>query len=145
MKKLKNELKSAAGGFLASLILILLYFSVLTFVSGWPFALSQFFSFWYFIITLAAGFGIQVGLYLYLRNAVKNQSKKTLVASGTTSAAAMISCCSHYLVNLLPIIGVTGIITVVAQYQIQIFWLAIVFNVLGILYMLKNLRRLKLI
>lgn len=130
---------------MASLILILLYFSTLTFVSGWNFALSQFSSFWYFIITLAAGFGVQVGLYIYLRNAVKNQSKKTLVASGTTSAAAMISCCSHYLVNLLPIIGVTGIITVVAQYQIQIFWLAIVFNVLGILYMLKNLRRLKLI
>lgn len=145
MKKLQNNLKSVVAGFLASSILLLVYFLILTFVSGWTFALSQFLSFWYFILTLTAGFGIQVGLYSYLRSTIKNQSKKVLVASGTTSTAAMISCCSHYLVNLLPILGVTGIITVISQYQIQLFWIGIIFNILGILYMLKNLKRLKLI
>ncbi len=142
----KNEIKKPVlYGLTATIVLLTIYFTVLTFVSGWSFALSQFSSFWYFIITLSSGFGIQVGLYTYLRNAIKTQSRKALVASGTTSTAAMISCCSHYLVNLLPILGITGIITLAAQYQIQIFWIGIVFNVLGILYMLKNLRRLILI
>ncbi len=145
MKKLKNNLKSIIFGLLASSALLLVYFFILTFVSGWTFALSQFLSFWYYILILTAGFGIQVGLYTYLRSAIENQSKKVLVASGTTSTAAMISCCSHYLVNLLPILGVTGIITVISQYQIQLFWIGIIFNILGILYMLKNLKRLKLI
>ena len=141
----KRELKKPVlYGFTAVVVLLIVYFAVLTLVSGWNFALSQFSSFWYFIIILAAGFGIQVGLYAYLRNAIKNQSGKMLVASGTTSTGAMISCCSHYLVNLLPVLGITGVITLVAQYQVQIFWIGIAFNILGISYMLKNLRSLKL-
>lgn len=131
-------------GLIAFSVLMGIYFAVLTFVSGWNYALSQFTSYWYFIVTLAAGFGIQVGLYAYLRNFVKNRSGKLLATSGTTSTAAMVSCCSHYVVNLLPILGVTGLITFVSQYQIQIFWVGIFFNILGILYMLRNLKRLKL-
>ena len=57
-----------------------------------------------------------------------------VAASGTTSTAAMISCCAHYLVNILPVLGVTGFITLVAQYQIQLFWLGLAFNLAGILY-----------
>ena len=147
MKKLKNNLKSIIVGFLASLVLLLVYFSVLTFVSGWNFAFSQFLRYWYFIISLSLGFGIQIALFIYLKNAVRNigGSGKVAAVSGTTSTAAMISCCSHYLVNLVPILGVTGIITVISQYQIQLFWVGIIFNALGILYMLKNLKRLGLI
>jgi hypothetical protein len=51
--------------------LLAIYFVILAAVSGWEFTLSQFFDFWYFIVTLAAGFGIQIGLYSYLRNAVR--------------------------------------------------------------------------
>ncbi len=131
-------------GLIAFSVLMGIYFAVLTFVSGWNYAITQFTSYWYFITTLAAGFGIQVGLYAYLKNFAKNQSGKILATSGTTSTAAMISCCSHYVVNLLPILGVTGLITFVAQYQVQIFGVGIAFNILGILYMLKNLRRLRL-
>ncbi len=131
-------------GLISFAALLGVYFTVLTFVSGWNYALSQFTSYWYFITTLAAGFGIQAGLYTYLKNFVKNQSGKILATSGTTSTAAMVSCCSHYIVNLLPILGVTGLITFVSQYQVQIFWVGIFFNILGILYMLKNLKRLKL-
>lgn len=57
-----------------------------------------------------------------------------VAASGTTSTAAMISCCAHYLVNVLPVLGVTGFITVVAQYQVELLWLGLAFNLAGILY-----------
>jgi len=46
-------------GTLASVILLGVYFAVLSMVSGWGFAQSQFASFWYFIVSLAVGFGIQ--------------------------------------------------------------------------------------
>ncbi|MCL6096618.1 MAG: hypothetical protein M1444_02990 [Patescibacteria group bacterium] len=150
MKKLKNNLKavdfliakkSTIVGFLASLVLLVVYFSVLTFVSGWNFAFSQFLRYWYFIVSLALGFGIQIGLFTYLKNAVRNMagSGKVVAVSGATSTAAMISCCSHYLVNLLPIIGITGFVTIVSQYQVQLFYVGLAFNFLGIVYMLRRL------
>lgn len=133
--------KSVLFGLLGMLGLLGFYFLILTLVSGWEFAKFQFFSYWYFIIALAMGFGIQVGLYSYLRNIVQHQngSGKIVAVSGTTSTAAMISCCSHYLVNILPILGITGFITLISQYQVQLFWVGLVANFLGIVYMLKRI------
>lgn len=133
--------KSIIVGFLASLVLLLVYFSVLTFVSGWNFAFSQFLQYWYFIVSLSLGFGIQIAIFTYLKNAVKNVggSGKVAAVSGVTSTAAMISCCSHYLINLVPIIGITGFVTIVSQYQVQLFYVGLSFNVLGIVYMLNRL------
>lgn len=123
-------------GLVGTAALLAVYFSVLTLVSGWSFAADQFFRFWYFVISLAVGFGIQIGLYAYLKNAVHkpNASGKVLAVSGTTSTGAMISCCAHYLVNILPILGVAGFITVISQYQIELFWVGLLFNVAGVLY-----------
>ena len=131
-----NVFKSIRNGSIAALILLGVYVIVVSFVSGWDFAQVQFSKFWYFILTLALGFGIQVGLYTYLKNAIKqNASPRVLAVSGATSTAAMISCCAHYLVNLLPILGAVGIITIISQYQVQLFWVGLVFNFAGIVYM----------
>jgi len=120
----------------ALVLLLVVYFGVVGLISGMNFALDQFAAFWYFIVPLALGFGIQVGLYTYLKNLVgqRGASGKVVAVSGTTSTAAMVSCCSHYLVNILPILGVTGFLAVVAEYQIELFWLGLAFNVAGILY-----------
>jgi len=128
--------KSLSWGMLAFVLMLAVYFGVVSLVSGLDFTLEQFADFWYFIIALALGFGIQVGLYIYLRQLVGRQkmSGKMVAASGTTSTAAMISCCAHYLVNILPVLGVTGFITLVAQYQVQLFWVGLTFNLAGILY-----------
>jgi P-type Cu+ transporter len=135
-----NITKPAFLGILASTILLGVYFAILTFVSGWSFTQSQFASFWYFIVSLATGFGIQIGLYAYLRNRIRESagSGKVLGVTGTTSTAAMISCCTHYLVNLLPILGVTGLVAFVAQYQVKLFWTGLLFNIAGILYMINR-------
>ncbi|HSM98603.1 MAG TPA: hypothetical protein VLS47_06265, partial [Gallionella sp.] len=111
-------------------------FGVVGLISGMDFALEQLAGFWYFIVPLALGFGIQVGLYTYLKNLVGQHgaSGKVVAVSGTTSTAAMVSCCAHYLVNILPIMGITGFLAIVAQYQIELFWLGLVFNAAGILY-----------
>ncbi|MDP3725523.1 MAG: hypothetical protein Q8R20_03590, partial [Nanoarchaeota archaeon] len=113
-----NIAKSIVYGTLASAILLGVYFAALSLVSGWGFAQSQFASFWYFIVTLAVGFGVQIGLYAYLRNLIHRGAGggKVLGVTGTTSTAAMISCCAHYLVTLLPILGATGVVTLATQY-----------------------------
>lgn len=127
--------KAIVRGILAFLTLLSIYFLILTLISGWNFTLEQFSQFWYYIISLALGFGIQLSLYSYLRGVAQQQAPKgQLVATGTTSTAAMISCCAHYLTNILPILGVTGIITFISQYQIQFFWIGLAFNLLGIIY-----------
>lgn len=128
--------KSALTGFLGMLALLGAYFLILTAVSGWSFTLDQFYTSWYFIVSLAVGFGIQIGLYTYLRQAIHrgNGSGKVLAVSGTTSTAAMISCCAHYLTNILPVLGAAGMIALIAQYQTELFWLGLASNAAGILY-----------
>src|SRR5574340_897030 len=120
----------------ALVLLLAVYFGVVSLISGMNFALEQFAKFWYFIVPLALGFGVQVGLYTYLRNLVGQHgaSGKVVAASGTTSTAAMVSCCAHYLTNILPILGVTGFLTVVAEYQVELFWVGLAFNAAGIFY-----------
>lgn len=129
-------LRSVIWGLAGMVILLGIYFGVLTLVSGWDFTLSQFVDFWYFVVSLALGFGIQVGLYTYLRNAVRNMdmSKKVIAVSGTTSTAAMISCCAHYLTNILPVLGAAGFVALVAQYQVGLFWFGLACNVAGVFY-----------
>ena len=123
-------------GILASSILLGVYFTILTLVSGWSFAQEQFASYWYFVVSLAIGFGIQIGLYQYIKGLVHSGQGmgKVVGVSGTTSTAAMISCCAHYLVNLVPILGITGIATFFAQYQVEFFWIGLAFNLFGIMF-----------
>jgi len=137
--------KSVLYGVLASAILLGVYFAILTLVSGWDFAQNQFSAFWYFIVSLAMGFGIQISLYQYIKNLIHNGGGmgKVVGVSGTTSTAAMISCCAHYLANLVPILGVTGLVTFVAQYQIELFWVGLAFNIFGIGYIGSRIIKIK--
>lgn len=142
-KRSKSKLtqESALKGFVGASVLLLVYFTIVILISGWDFAQDQFLRFWYFILALAFGFGIQVGLYTYLKNLIRNTSATVLAASGTTSGAAMISCCAHYLANILPILGITGFVTIVTQYQVQLFWVGLAANLAGILYMSNRVIR----
>lgn len=129
--------RSVIYGILAGALLLGVYFILLTLVSGWGFTRDQFASFWYFIVSLAVGFGIQVGLYTHLHYAIKGKhgEGKVLGVTGTASTAAMISCCTHYLANLIPVLGIVGAVTFVTQYQVELFWVGLLFNIGGIIYM----------
>lgn len=128
--------KAAGFGLLAFGLLLAMYFAMLTLVSGWQFTVSQFSGFWYYIVPLGAGFGLQVALYVRLRQLLhqSKDARTVMAASGTTSSAAMISCCAHYLVNIAPVLGATGLVSFATQYQIQFFWVGLAFNAAGIAY-----------
>lgn len=123
-------------GALAAVLLLAVYFAVLTLVSGWAFTRTQFAAYWYFVVTLAAGFGVQIGLYAYLRRIARHgdASGKVVTVSGATSTGAMVSCCAHYLTNVLPVLGATGALALVAQYQVELFWVGLAFNLAGMAY-----------
>ena len=126
--------RPAGSGLLGFGLLLLVYFGVVTLVSGWRFTLEEFGRYWYYIVPLAAGFGLQVALFVRLRQVVKAGAGGVVAASGTTSTAAMISCCAHYLTNVAPVLGATGLVAFAAQYQVQFFWVGLAFNAAGIAY-----------
>jgi len=137
-------IKSIIKGVIAALVLLVVYFAILSLVSDFEFAKGQFSRFWYFVLSLAVGFGIQFGLYVYLRDSVNQMtSKKVLAVSGTTSTVAMISCCAHYMVNILPILGTAGLVTFVGQYQVEIFYVGLLFNLFGIAYIVRKIIQFK--
>lgn len=131
-----NAARPTAFGMLAFGVLLAAYFGVLTLISGWKFTVSQFYDFWFYILPLGAGFGLQVALYTRLRQLLheSKDARTVMAASGTTSTAAMISCCAHYLVNIAPVLGATGVVTFAAQYQVEFFWVGIAFSAAGIAY-----------
>jgi len=136
-----DVLKPFLSGLLAAVLLLVFYFAIISFISGRSFAILQFRLFWYFIVSLAIGFGIQVGLYIHLKKIIRQHDNagKILAVSGTTSGAAMVSCCAHYLTNILPVIGATGLVGLIGQYQIELFWLGLIFNAIGIFYIARQI------
>lgn len=130
-----------AFGAIAFVAMMALYLGVLTLVSGWSFTVSQLVQYWYYSVPLAIGFAVQVGLFARLRELVGGArgTKSVVAASGTTSAAAMVSCCAHYLVNLAPILGAAGLVTFVGQYQVEFFWVGLAFNAAGLAYIGRRL------
>src|SRR3989338_9077436 len=145
MIKLKAITKKILYGALASAILFNVYFSILTLVSGWNFAQDQFAAYWYFVVSLVVGFGVQIALYQYIKALVHSGQGmgKVVGVSGTTSTAAMISCCAHYLVNILPVLGVSAFASFVGAYQVELFWIGILSNLVGIGYMTSRIIKFK--
>ena len=135
------SLSPSAYGVLAFCGLLAVYFSALTLVSGWTFTVSQFSEFRYYIVPLAGGFGIQVALYAKLRQVIRRSraSGSVLAASGATSTVAMISCCAHYLANVAPVLGATGLVALAAQFQVELFWIGLAFNAGGIAFVAARL------
>jgi len=93
------------------------------------------------LIPLVLGFGVQIGLYTYLRhlNAI---CSITSMAGGGVSSISMILCCSHYLVNFLPFISLS-FATFLTRYTFYILLFGVVANIFGIIFMLNKIRKIK--
>lgn len=135
-------------GLFAALGIIGFYLGLLTLISDWYYAAVQFESFRIWILLLAAGLGIQVFLYSILRLHIKSMqikgAGKTIVVSGGLSTAGMAACCAHYLVTVLPVLGVPFVSSAIAsleQYQTVFFFIGVLSNIFGILFMLNLMRK----
>src|SRR3989344_5498716 len=101
MRKKRNN--SLWYGIFAGLGLLVFYLSVVSIFQGIEFAFLNLRSLWYLIFPLAIGFGIQIGLYFSIRHTA--QITGTVAATGTISGGSMIACCSHFLLQIIPLAG----------------------------------------
>lgn len=129
-----NMKKNILHGAIGFLLLLALFVGIVTLVGGFSEVIGQLSDYGVYIFILASGFGVQVGLYTHIK-----KSGRSLAVTGSTSGLAMVSCCSHYLVSFLPVLGLTGISTVVSAYQVEIFLAGILMNFLGILYLISKI------
>lgn len=134
--------KPIVWGVITACILLAVYFIAVGAITELSYAQSQFATYWPFIVSLTVGFGIQIGLYSYLRQEVHNMRMKApgraVAVTGTTSTITMISCCAHYLANIIPILGIAGALSVIGQYQKELFWVGLAFNAAGIAYIARK-------
>lgn len=64
--EIRQRMGILSKGLVAVVSLSLIYFLIVSTISGFAFAFAQFGIYRYFLVSLAGGFGIQVGLYTYL-------------------------------------------------------------------------------
>jgi len=142
---MKYYIHSINAGIAGVIILTAAYWSVLYFTTSDAYhPLQQFLDFKYWLIPLLAGFGIQTGLFWFLR--LQNKStgaiSKSAIATGAgTSTIAMVACCAHHLVDFLPLLGFSAAALFLTQYQTYFFLLGIVSNIGGILFMSYRIRK----
>jgi hypothetical protein len=143
-----NKGRPLIYGIMAALAMIGFYIGLITLTSDWYNAKAQFSDYRWWLIALAAGLGLQVGLFTRTRQAMAAAHLKGaatgMAASGGISGVAMAICCSHYLAGLLPILGLPFLSTAVAgleRYQTQFFILGVVSNLLGMLYIVWIMKK----
>ena len=143
MKNINKNNKSNAVlyGMLAGLGLLVFYLSVVSAFQGIEFALLNLRSLWYLIFPLAIGFGTQIGLFFSIKHTA--QLTGTVAGTGTISGGSMVACCSHFLLQMIPLAGVSGLAIFLVKYQAWFLIIGILSNVFGITVMLRHKRKMK--
>ncbi len=121
--------------------LLALFFGALTLTNSFAHALEQFAELWYWVLLLAVGFGIQLGLYTHIRIQLRERASKGatagVAASGGVSTVSMIACCAHIVPSVLPLLGVSAAAVFLVQYQLPFILLGVFSNLVGITVMLS--------
>ncbi len=133
--------KSIFWGSGAALGLLGFYLGLLTILNSFSHAVDSFFRLWFWLSALILGFGVQMGLFKYMRLRAKKSGGGKMAGSSTAaSAVSMVLCCSHYLINFLAVIGVSGFAVILSGFQKEILAGAVMINIAGITYMLNTMK-----
>ena len=131
-------------GALAALGLALLYGLTLSLANSIGYAVDTFLALWYWMAPLVVGFGAQAGLFAYSRSLARagaSPHASGVVASGGTGAVAMVACCAHHLVDVLPLVGLAGVALFLGNYQSLFLLGGLLSNAVGITYLLGEMSR----
>ena len=141
LSKMKNKHKAPLYGILAGIGLLMFYLSVVSFFQGIEFAFLNLRSLWYLIFPLVIGFGTQISFYTSIKHTA--QMTGTVAATGTISGGSMIACCSHFLLQMIPLVGISGLSLFIVKYQAWFLIIGILSNIFGIAVMLRHKRKMK--
>src|SRR3989344_204188 len=137
----KKRSNTVLYGSLAGLGFLAFYLSVVSIFQGIEFALLNLRSLWYLIFPLTIGFGVQIGLYFSIKHTARLTG--TVAGTGAISGGSMIACCSHFLLQIIPLAGASIIATFLAKYQPWFLVIGIISNIIGISIMLNHKRKMK--
>ena len=135
--------RSIAIGLVGAGALLGLYLGIISLAQGVEHALDQFATDAVFVGLIAAGFGTQIALFAELRTVDRlHRASAAVTAAGTgTSTAAMLACCAHHLVDLLPLVGLSAAAVFLNAYKTPLFLVGIGMNVIGIVVIARQLQR----
>lgn len=147
----KKTLLPILAGIVATLAMIGMYLAILTVFQDWKHATEQFAADRWIVLLVAFGFGVQIGLYTYLRVLIHAaQSAGATAATGAgagTSTLGMVACCAHHLTDLAPLVALTGAsslsgaILFLTEYKYAFIGLGLVMNAIGMVVTLRTIRR----
>jgi len=136
--------KALLWGVIASLAMSLFYLLIMLLTMTPQEVWLNFLASWYLLVIIIIGFGVQVGLWVFLRQKLTRHHAAAMSgASGTMSGTAMVACCAHHLADVLPVLGLSGAAVLLGQYQKPFLILGASINLLGVAYMLRLLRKHK--
>ncbi len=141
MEAIKRHMLIGIG---AATLLIMVYLGLITLAQDFTHALKQTAELWYWVLALAGGFGIQAGLFSFIRHGMSERRAATtgsVAASGSVSAGSMAACCAHHLSDVLPLFGLSGIAIFLVDYQLFFIILGVLSNIVGITIMLETIQR----
>lgn len=134
---MKRHIIVGAG---AGVLLLLVYLGIITLAQGVEHILDQTSRLWYWIVALVVGFGIQAGLFSFIRQSFRQRqaaATASVAASGGVSAGSMVACCAHHLGDVLPLLGLSGLAAFLANYQLFFIVAGVLSNAVGITIMLE--------
>jgi len=147
VRRRKRFLLPALAGVAGALLLTGLYFAIVSLAESPAHAAQLFWEDRAMVLPIILGFGVQVALYTVLKKqlfvpvAQTGLSGALTGASGGMSAAAMVACCAHHAVDVLPLVGLTAAATLLAEYRIPFMLLGLGTTITGIVVMLVILWR----
>ncbi len=141
---------SSATGVLAALAMVGVYLGVLSVLQSPTHAVEQLIADGVWVVLVALGFGIQIGLYTFLRlliQAAKAAGATAMTGMGTgTSTLGMLACCAHHLTDIAPLVGLagagglSGAIGFFTEWKYAFIALGLAMNVVGIVVTLRTLK-----
>ena len=135
--------RSIAAGVVGAGVLLGLYLGIVSVAQGVEHALQQLATDALFVGFISVGFGTQIALFAELRVLDRqHRAAAAVTVAGTgTSAAAMLACCAHHLVELLPLVGLSAAAVFLNAYKTPLLFVGIGMNVIGIVIIARQLQR----
>ena len=136
----RRRLWPVLAGVVGAAFLTGVYLGIVTLAQGWQHAVELFWQDWFLVLPIIAGFGVQIGLYAFVRFGLHAAGRGTGAmagAGGGTSTAAMVACCAHHVTDLLPLVGLSAAATFLANYRVPFMLLGLAMNLVGIGLALK--------
>ena len=126
-------------GLLGMLALSGVYLGIVSLAESPRHAFDLFWEDRWLVIPILLTFGVQVGLYAFVRvgaHLPPHTAGASAAAGGALSTVAMVACCVHHVTDLLPIVGIGLAATFLTAWKTPLMGLGLTANLVGIGVML---------